>query len=539
MPKVLVFCVALVCLGILVASRKVVDDELIESIRKGGAKWKFGHNQFSHMEREEFVKRLMPLTGRLASVGRNKLKSPRAYSTGIVKNFIPEEFDSRDQWPDCIQPIRIQGQCGSCWAFAATTVLADRQCIATDGAVNVNLSPQNPVSCDANNHGCEGGNEEYSWEYLGTKGTVSEACWPYVSGNTGYVPECVDECTGEGSWTTYHAETYGDMGGAPLSFIMSNIMRYGPMESAFYVFEDFPAYSGGVYRRTSDVFLGGHAIRVVGWGMEDSTPYWLVANSWGTDWGIDGYVKFIRGIDDCYFESLFFAGFGKKLNPVEPYIYAVSPVEIPVSGGYLGVYFDNIDEKIVSRVEVCDVEVDMTTVHFYSPNLEIMVKLNTSHSAGDGVSARLLDAEGTEVYSFAPLDWYERVYWIDVVKGEYILELTNIDDPLELGWNISAFLNKWDESGYCYGNGYAMASDFSYRFNVSGGRPYEMEFIAPELEAGQVCDLVIHTDDGPITYPEAFAVVGGGGVPGQPGQPFLLGTVSSTSIPIGWMPPQN
>merc|ERR1711928_135894 len=49
--------------------------------------------------------------------------------------------------------------------------------------------------------------------------------------------------------------------------------------------------------------LGGHAIRILGWGVEDGTPYWLIANSWNTDWGDNGYVKLLRGKDHCGIES--------------------------------------------------------------------------------------------------------------------------------------------------------------------------------------------------------------------------------------------
>ena len=54
---------------------------------------------------------------------------------------IPESFDAREEWPDCIHPIRNQGHCGSCWAFAGSEVLSDRFCIASYGKINVVLSP--------------------------------------------------------------------------------------------------------------------------------------------------------------------------------------------------------------------------------------------------------------------------------------------------------------------------------------------------------------------------------------------------------------
>lgn len=61
---------------------------------------------------------------------------------------LPTEFDWRTQWPDCVRPIRDQWMCGSCWAFSSTNFLADRFCIATDGAINMDFSPQDMVECD-------------------------------------------------------------------------------------------------------------------------------------------------------------------------------------------------------------------------------------------------------------------------------------------------------------------------------------------------------------------------------------------------------
>lgn len=57
-------------------------------------------------------------------------------------------------------------------------------------------------------------------------------------------------------------------------------MTNGPVEGAFSVYADFLSYKTGVYQHTTGDFLGGHAIKILGWGTENGTPYWLVANSW-------------------------------------------------------------------------------------------------------------------------------------------------------------------------------------------------------------------------------------------------------------------
>ena len=68
-------------------------------------------------------------------------------------------------------------------------------------------------------------------------------------------------------------------------------MNTGPINSVYNVYEDFFNYRSGIYRYVSGKLLGGHSVRVIGWGYENGTDYWLVANSWGTAWGMKGFFK--------------------------------------------------------------------------------------------------------------------------------------------------------------------------------------------------------------------------------------------------------
>lgn len=84
---------------------------------------------------------------------------------------------------------------------------------------------------------------------------------------------------------------------------MHELSTNGPMEASFTVYEDFLAYKSGVYHHVTGSALGGHAVKIMGWGTENGTPYWLVANSWNEDWGDKGFFKIRRGSNDCGFES--------------------------------------------------------------------------------------------------------------------------------------------------------------------------------------------------------------------------------------------
>lgn len=60
------------------------------------------------------------------------------------------------------------------------------------------------------------------------------------------------------------------------------LFKNGPVQTAFTVYEDFLSYRSGVYQHKTGNALGGHAVKMIGYGVENGTPYWLVVNSWNT-----------------------------------------------------------------------------------------------------------------------------------------------------------------------------------------------------------------------------------------------------------------
>lgn len=217
---------------------------------------------------------------------------------GPINEELPENFVASEKWPDCVHEIRNQGSCGSCWAFGASETLSDRFCVASQGKVNVILSPQDMVSCDRGNSGCNGGNIDLAWEYLRDTGIVSDECYPYSSGggSTGQCRLTDDKCpSGTGVVKKYRAKDYTHFN--TVNDMKNDIYHNGPVESRFQVYADFLSYKGGIYKKTSSKFLGGHAIKVIGWGVEQGTEYWVVANSWGPAWGEKGYFRF--AINNC------------------------------------------------------------------------------------------------------------------------------------------------------------------------------------------------------------------------------------------------
>ena len=89
------------------------------------------------------------------------------------------------------------------------------------------------------------------------------------------------------------------------------IMSGGPVETAFTVYSDFEDYAGGIYQHITGEKAGGHAVKIVGWGVEAGTKYWKIANSWNPHWGESGYFRIIRGKNHCGIEDSVVAGLPK------------------------------------------------------------------------------------------------------------------------------------------------------------------------------------------------------------------------------------
>jgi cathepsin B len=224
----------------------------------------------------------------------------RPYDAGLPG---ATQFDGRTQWPGCDWAIKDQGQCGSCWSFGLSESFADVWCIA-NGQKNIILSAQDAVSCDSSDYGCNGGYMDRSENYLKSTGIVTWDCFPYVSGD-GRVPACPYKCQNGADWNSdkHKSSSYTHVTG--VANIQSWLQK-GPCDIAFEVPNSFFSYSSGVFdSNCGGPFVGGHAVKMLGYGHDDSSnlDYWIIANSWGTGWGMNGYFWILKGKDCCYVED--------------------------------------------------------------------------------------------------------------------------------------------------------------------------------------------------------------------------------------------
>lgn len=169
----------LIIVGTVIAAASAfqhpINQEIVKHIRETQTKWtpmEPSENPLRHWTAEEIRARL----GTILQPPVADIPSPAASN-----DVLPQCFDSRTQWGNCVHAIRDQAACGSCWAFGATETLSDRFCIASNKSVDVVLSPEYLVSCDSWNMGCNGGILPWAWSFLTTDGAVTDSCSPYTS----------------------------------------------------------------------------------------------------------------------------------------------------------------------------------------------------------------------------------------------------------------------------------------------------------------------------------------------------------------------
>lgn len=132
------------------------------------------------------------------------------------------------------------------------------------------------------------------WAYLTNTGIPADSCDPYVSGNK-FVPSCPTTCSDGTVISKYKCASGTVVNPLSVTAIKTEIMNHGPVNAAFSVYSDFYNYKSGIYKYTSGYKVGGHAIRIVGWGVENGINYWIISNSWGLYWGEQGFFRMQQG----------------------------------------------------------------------------------------------------------------------------------------------------------------------------------------------------------------------------------------------------
>jgi C1A family cysteine protease len=271
----------------------------IEELRAKFKNAKFAVNKFSLMSKEEQQKFFgaMPIQRPSADeIARGK----RSALDGLVSAAAPTSFDFRTYGK--VSPIKNQAQCGSCWAFTSTALVESQYLLRYNQSLD--LSEQNLLSCATANNKCNGGDILQAFNYIKANGMQEESCSPYTA-----TDGTCSTSTCASNPQKYYIGGYRNFGSDETTY-PAQLYNYGPASMAFYVPQAFMSYSSGILdfpaSACMNASIGMHGMVIVGY----TDDYWIAKNSWGTDWGEQGYVRFRRGQNFC----------GMTLQVAAPYL---------------------------------------------------------------------------------------------------------------------------------------------------------------------------------------------------------------------------
>lgn len=258
---------------------------------------------------------------------------------------LPTNFDARERWPGFITGVMDQGTCGSCWAFSSCSVFSDRIKIATNGKdmeTHDHISQYHLAACmkcgSHNNNKvcssvCSGHYMDEVLDYIKKTGAYSKLDISRNSPSNGTQYICFEPQNGQSAKkfqakSSYRVNPYtlGELNTNQKRIdneyaIMHEIYTHGPVTTTIKIFDpmakdrvhqNFYFHTKGIYgadweKGDPKETDGYHAISIIGWGEEmhkdKMTKYWLVRNSWGTEWGVNGYGKILRGENRIIVES--------------------------------------------------------------------------------------------------------------------------------------------------------------------------------------------------------------------------------------------
>jgi cathepsin F len=253
----------------------------------GSSGAQFSLNEFSDMTEGEFTSKYLTLDPEIY----RDLATLSSQELGLNDVDAPEEFDW--EYDRGIKTeVKHQRDCGGCWAFATTAVIESQYMMKYGN--NISLSEQQLIDCDENNLKCEGGNMRKAFLYLQENGLMKSEDYPFINGE--------GECKYDENKAVIKVKEFNFVP-KDEEEMKKALFKYGPLAGAINgIMMAF--YEKGVYEPWFSSLCPdniNHAVVIVGYGIDKETnkQFWRVKNSWGPQWGENGYFRIIRGEGIC------------------------------------------------------------------------------------------------------------------------------------------------------------------------------------------------------------------------------------------------
>ncbi|XP_075674359.1 low-temperature-induced cysteine proteinase [Castanea sativa] len=271
----------------------------------GNSSYTLSLNAFADLTHHEFkASRLGFSPASSMKFNRGKVQDP-----GFVRE-IPSEMDWREE--GAVTQVKDQGSCGACWSFSATGAIEGINKIVTGSLES--LSEQELVDCDRSyNSGCEGGLMDYAYQFvIDNHGIDTEDDYPYQ----GRARSCKKDKLKRRVVTI---DGYTDVPSTNEKLLLQAVATQPVSVGICGSEREFQMYSKGIFTGPCSTSLD-HAVLIVGYGSENGVDYWIVKNSWGTRWGMNGYIHMLRNSENsqglCGINML--ASYPTKTSPNPP-----------------------------------------------------------------------------------------------------------------------------------------------------------------------------------------------------------------------------
>lgn len=277
------------------AAKKIQD--LKEAIKTTNATWqaKETPHSFLYAEQKKRMLGVVPDKEFAQEVKAVAASGPM----GILPAFDPE-VDWRTKNGGKVSPITDQGTCGSCVSFGTVALLESMALIEHN--LQLDLSEADLHFCSSHGENCNGWYPSQALKSVQARGLTDEAHFPYASAFSGGAPHC--KLAADRSQHVYNIDrSCWEIFDAYRKDWLTHV---GPMTACLTVYDDFFSYGEGIYRHVSGARAGGHCILVIGYS--ESQHCWICKNSWGSDWGDNGFFKIAYG--ECGINSILSPFFG-------------------------------------------------------------------------------------------------------------------------------------------------------------------------------------------------------------------------------------